>query len=103
MEKIAVILVETYAAKLFIASANQDNYFMIQDIETESIKLGLEMDDDHFLKKPQIDTTIRVLKNFRKICELHGVTKTIAIANLFRDSKPKNIYSFVNMLLKGAN
>ena len=94
MEKIAVILVETYSAKLFIASASQDNYFIMQDIETEPIKLGLEMDDDHFLKKPQIDSTIRVLKNFRKICELNNVTKTIAVANLFRESKPKNIYSF---------
>ncbi len=94
MEKIAVILVETYAAKLYIAAADQDNYFMLQDEECEPIKLGLEMGDDHFLKKPQIDATIKVLKNFRKICELYGVTKTIAIASLFRGSKPKNIYSF---------
>ena len=94
MEKIAVILVETYNAKLFIANADQDNYFIMQSVESEPIKLGLEMGDDHFLKKPQIDATIRVLKNFRKICEINGVTKTIAVANLFRDSKPKNIYSF---------
>ena len=94
MEKIAIILVETYSAKLYIAAANQDNYFIMQDVEVEPIKLGLEMGEDHFLKKPQIDSTIRVLKNFRKICEVHGVTKTIAVANLFRDTKPKNIYSF---------
>ena len=94
MEKIAVVLVETYSAKLFVASASQDNYFMLEAIEQEPIKLGLEMDDDHFLKKPQIDSTIRVLKNFKKVCELHNVTKTYAIANLFRDTKPKNIYSF---------
>lgn len=94
MENIAVILVETYSAKLYIATASQDNYFIMQDIEIEPIKLGLEMGDDHFLKKPQIDATIRVLKNFRKICELYNVTKTIAVANLFRESKPKNIYSF---------
>ncbi len=94
MENIAVILVETYSAKLYIASASQDNYFIMQDVETEPIKLGLEMGEDHFLKKPQIDATIKVLKNFRKICELYNVTKTIAVANLFRESKPKNIYSF---------
>lgn len=94
MEKIAVILVETYSAKLYIASASQDNYFILHDEEIEPIRLGLEMGDDHFLKKPQIDATIRVLKNFRKICELYGVSKTIAVANLFRETKPKNIYSF---------
>ena len=94
MEKIAVVLVETYSAKLYIASASQDNYFMLETIEQEPIKLGLDMDDDHFLKKPQIDATIRVLRNFRKICDLHNVTKIISIANLFRETKPKNIYSF---------
>lgn len=94
MEKIAVVLVETYSAKLYVVSASQDNYYMLEAIEQEPIKLGLEMDDDHFLKKPQIDATIRVLKNFKKICELHNVTKTFAIANLFRETKPKNIYSF---------
>ncbi len=94
MEKIAVVLVETYSAKLYIASANQDNYFIVEDVESEPIRLGLEMGEDHFLKKPQIDSTIRVLKNFRKICELYKVSRTIAVANLFRDTKPKNIYSF---------
>jgi len=94
LEKLAVILMETYSAKLYIASTSQDNYFMIEAIEQEPIKLALEMDDDHFLKKPQIDETIRVLRNFRKVCELHNVSKTIAIANLFRETKPKNIYSF---------
>jgi len=94
LEKIAVILVETYSAKLYIAAADQDNYFVMLAEEKEPIKLGLEMGEDHFLKKPQIDATISVLKNFRKICDVHSVTKTIAIANLFSDTKPKNIYSF---------
>lgn len=94
MDKIAVILVETYAAKLYIVAADQDNYFISLNEEKEPIKLGLEMGEDHFLKKPQIDATIAVLKNFRKICDVYGVNKTIAIANLFRDTKPKNIYSF---------
>ncbi len=94
LEKIAVVLLETYSAKLYIAAADQDNYFVLQAFQKEPIKLALEMDSDYFLKKPQIDQTIGVLKGFRKVCELHDVTKTIAIANLFRDSKPKNIYSF---------
>jgi len=94
LEKLAVILIETYSAKLYIASACQDNYFMLETVEQEPIKLALDMGDDHFLKKPQIDATINVLRNFRKICELNNVSKTIAIANLFRETKPKNIYSF---------
>ena len=66
----------------------------MQAFQKEAIKLSLSDDNDHFLKKPQIDQTINVLKSFRKVCELNDVTKTFAIANVFRESKPKNVYSF---------
>lgn len=94
MEKIAVVVVETYSAKLVIANVAQDNYFSICDVEVENIQYGLEMDDDHFLKKNQIMSIISTLKNFRKICDMFQVSKTIAIADFVKDSKPMNIYSF---------
>ena len=94
MDKIAVVVVETYSAKLVIANVVQDNYFSICDVEVEPIKFGLEMDDDHFLKKNQISSIISTLKNFRKICDMFSVSKTIAIASFIKDSKPMNIYSF---------
>lgn len=94
MEKIAVVVVETYTAKLIIANANQDNFFSICDAEYEIIPTGLEMDDDHFLKKNQIASIINILKNFRKICDMYAVSKTIAIASFVKDTKPMNIYSF---------
>ncbi len=94
MEKIAVIVVETYSAKIVIANMVQDNYFSICNVETESIQPGLKMDDDHFLKKNQISSIISILKNFRKICDMYAVSKTIAIATFVKDSKPMNIYSF---------
>ena len=94
MDKIAVVMVETYSAKLVIANVVQDNYFSICDVEVEPIKFGLEMDDDHFLKKNQIMSIISTLKNFRKICDMFAVTKTIAIASFVKDTKPMNIYSF---------
>ena len=94
MDKIAVVVVETYSAKLVIANVVQDNYFSICDVEVEPIRAGLEMDDDHFLKKSQIVSIISTLKNFRKICDMFAVTKTIAVATFVKDSKPMNIYSF---------
>ena len=94
MDKIAVVVVDTYTAKLVIANAVQDNYFSICDVEIENIKFALEMDDDHFLKKNQIMSIISTLKNFRKICDMYQVSKTIAIADFVKDSKPMNIYSF---------
>ena len=94
MEKIAVVVVETYSAKLVIANVVQDSFFSICDSEVELIEPGLEMDDDHFLKKNQISSVINILKNFRKICDMFNVSKTIAVATFVNDSKPMNIYSF---------
>ncbi len=94
MDKIAVVVVETYSAKLVIANVVQDHFFSICDVEVEPIRFGLEMDDDHFLKKNQIASIIGTLKNFRKICDMFSVTKTIAIATFVKDTKPMNIYSF---------
>lgn len=94
MDKIAVVVVETYCAKLVIANVVQDHFFSICDVEVEPIRFGLEMDDDHFLKKNQISSIISTLKNFRKICDMFAVSKTIAIATFVKDTKPMNLYSF---------
>ncbi len=94
MEKIAVVVVESYCAKLVIANYVQDHFFSICDVEVEPIRLGLDMDDDHFLKKSQISSIISTLKNFRKICDMFAVSKTVAIATFVKDTKPMNIYSF---------
>ena len=94
MDKIAVVVVETYCAKLVIANVLQNQIFSICDVEVEAIKPGLEMDDDHFLKKNQVSSVISTLKNFRKICDMFAVSKTIAIATFIKDTKPMNIYSF---------
>lgn len=94
MEKIAVIVVETYSAKIVIANMLQDNYFSICNVETEPIQPGLEMDNDHYLKRNQISSIISILKNFRKICDMYAVAKTIAIATFVKDSKPANLLSF---------
>ena len=93
MEKIAIVLIDTYNAKLVIAGSKKTDTFFIIDKEVETLNLGLEQ-EDHFLKKPQIDDCVRVLKDFRKVCEMHGVKKTIAIADFDENAKPKNIYSF---------
>ena len=94
MEKIAVVLVETYSAKLVIASVVNNNYFVVSDVEKEDIKLDIAPDADMFLKKSQIDASIKVLKNFRKICEMHQVSRAIAVSTFVGNKKPKNIYSF---------
>ena len=94
VERIAVLDVQTYVAKLTIANFEQDKFFAVCDVEVEAIDPNLEMDDDHFLKKRQIASVIKILKNYRKICDMYEVSKTIAVATFVNDSKPMNLYSF---------
>ena len=70
--KTITVLVETYRASLVIADSDMNNYFLVVCEEHENIKLGLDLSRDHFLKKPQIDDTIHVLKNYKKLCEVTG-------------------------------
>ena len=70
MDKFAIITVESNAAKLVIASVINGNYFTISDFEKSAVKLECEADADMFLKKSQIDSTIKVLKNFIKAAGL---------------------------------
>lgn len=94
MENVAVIVVDSYFAKLRIASVDPNNYFIIKDEEIDAVKLGLNVEKDHFLKKPQIEATITTLKNFKKICDIHKVTKTYAYALFNEGNRPKNLISF---------
>ncbi|MBQ7579296.1 MAG: hypothetical protein IJT25_02050 [Clostridia bacterium] len=94
MEKVAVVLIDSFCAKLTIASVQNNECFMIIDSEKENLNLSLEEGSDYFLKKSQIDNAVLALKNFRKICEMHGVSKVHAIATFSANNKPKNIYSF---------
>ena len=94
MEKIAVILMDSFSVKLSINSVVNNEYFMAIDSEKEELKLTLEENSDCFLKKSQIDSTISALKNYRKICEMHGVNKVYALAIFTENQKPKNLYSF---------
>lgn len=94
MENVAVIVVDAYFAKLRVASVEPNNYFIIKDEEIDTVKLGLDIEKDHFLKKPQIEATIQTLKNFKKICDIHNVTKTYAYALFTEANRPKNLLSF---------
>ncbi len=94
MERIAFIEVGCFQAKLIIADTRQGLFYNVIDRQTDDIELGLDMDKDHFLKKSQIEATIKILKNFRKICDMYEVAKVVAISSFIAESKPKNMISF---------
>ena len=94
MEKIAFIEITSYTAKLIIAEVVQNSSFAIVERQSDDVSLSLDGEKDHFLKKSQIDQAIKVLKNFRKICDEAEVTKTVCNCTFAQDVKPKNLISF---------
>ena len=94
MEKVAVILVGINKAELIISTVDNNNYFIINDREFENVNLNVSQSEDMFLNKMQIDAAIKILKNFRKICELYGVSRVIAVSTFGDQEKPKNLHSF---------
>lgn len=95
MEKIAVVELGFSQVKMVIAEVGQDYFFEIARL-TEFLRFGFESSRDKLFKKAHIDEVVLVLKNFKKLCEVHGVNKTYANAIFSDSNKPKNIYSFLD-------
>lgn len=95
LERIAIINVETFKAKISVVETEENGFFRVVDQEVEEIDMCLQPDSDMFLTKLQIDKAIKALRNLRRICEMYHVNKTIAFATFAGgDEKPKNIHSF---------
>lgn len=80
MERIAIIDLGSYTARLLIMEISQSGHFHIVDQLKEAPRLGEGMDRDGFLKPQRIQEAIRTLKMFRKLCDAYGIEKTIAVA-----------------------
>ena len=80
MERIAIIDLGSNTARLLLVDVTEDGHFQIVDQLKESSRLGEGMDRDGFLKPDRIQETIRTLKMFRKLCDVNGIERIIAVA-----------------------
>lgn len=96
MERNAYIEINSYTAKLIIAEVQKNSFFNVVARRVVPIELGKDFDKDRFLKRAQIDYAIEVLKQFKKMCNMYEVNKSIAIATFLNEKKPKNLNSFID-------
>lgn len=96
MEKVAVIEIGMFYAKLKILAVSENNYFIVTDSKQDDFRFELEKENEGFLKKPEIDAMISILKDYRKICDINNVEKTFAIGNFANNNKCKNLNSFID-------
>ena len=96
MEKIAFIEINNYLAKLIIAETKTNAHFNLITRRMVPIELGRDFEKDHFFKRPQIEDTIEVLKQFKQTCNMFGVEKTCMYGSFLTDMRPKNLNSFID-------
>lgn len=95
LEKIAIIDLGSNTARLLIVDISESGYFQIVDQLKEAPRLGEGVEKDGFLKPVRIQETIRVLKMFRKLCDVNGIDRIIGVATA-AVRRAKNQRSFLD-------
>lgn len=95
VEKIGIIDLGSNTARLLIVEVSEGGYFRIVDQLKEAPRLGEGMEKEGFLKPARIQATIRVLKMFRKLCDVNGIERIIAVATA-AVRRAKNQRSFLD-------
>lgn len=95
LEKIAIIDLGSNTARLLLIEVSENGYFQIVDQLKEAPRLGEGIEKDGFLKPERIRDTIRTLKMFRKLCDVNGIERIIAVATA-AVRRAKNQRSFLD-------
>ena len=80
MERIAIIDLGSNTARLLIVDVKENGHFYVVDQLKEAPRLGEGVDKDGFLKPARIHDTINTLKMFRKLCDVNGIERVLAVA-----------------------
>ena len=95
VERLGIIDLGSNTARLLIVEVSENGYFQIIDQLKEAPRLGEGMESEGFLKPQRIQATIKVLKMFRRLCDVHGIDKIIAVATA-AVRRAKNQRSFLD-------
>lgn len=95
LERIAIIDLGSNTARLLLVDVMENGHFQIVDQLKEAPRLGEGMERDGFLKSARIQETIRTLKMFRKLCDVNGIERIIAVATA-AVRRAKNQRSFLD-------
>jgi exopolyphosphatase/guanosine-5'-triphosphate,3'-diphosphate pyrophosphatase len=95
VEKIAIIDLGSNTARLLIVDVMDNGHFYVVDQLKEAPRLGEGMEKDGFLKPARIHETINTLKMFRKLCDVNGIERVIAVATA-AVRRAKNQRSFLD-------
>jgi exopolyphosphatase/guanosine-5'-triphosphate,3'-diphosphate pyrophosphatase len=95
LERIAIIDLGSNTARLLLIDVKENGHFQIVDQLKEAPRLGEGMERDGFLKPARVQETIKTLKMFRKLCDVNGIERIIAVATA-AVRRAKNQRSFLD-------
>ena len=80
MEKVAVIQLDAMSLRLLLVEVEGSYFRPVEEI-VEDLKLGKDISQAQFINVVNVSATLKLLKMFRKLCDLNSVTKSYAIAS----------------------
>ncbi len=87
MERVAVIQLDSMNLRLLLVEV-EGIYFRIYDEISESLKLGKDINSNGMINVANSSSTLKILKMFRKVCDINNVTKNYSIATeIFKHAK----------------
>ena len=95
VEKVAIIDLGSNTARLLIVEVSENGYFQVVDQLKEAPRIGEGMEKEGFLKPQRIQATIKVLKMFRRLCDVNRIDRIIAVATA-AVRRAKNQRSFLD-------
>lgn len=87
MEKIAVIQLD-YSKIKFLLLEVENSYFKVCEEITENLSIGDDIKKDGLISVMNANTTLKILKMFRKLCDRNNVVKSFSVATeIFKMAK----------------
>lgn len=80
METIGIMDIGSNSVRLILVKVFQDMSFRLMDEHKESIRLGDGLDKNLMLREDKIDSAIKTITMFKRLCDAQNATKIIAVA-----------------------
>lgn len=76
----AIIDIGSNSIRVVIYQVNVDLTFKIIDQEKSIVRLGSYLNKDNYINNEGVDITVRVLREFKDLCDIYGATEIDAVA-----------------------
>ncbi|MCK9575173.1 MAG: hypothetical protein WCX32_04255 [Clostridia bacterium] len=101
MEKVGILEISEKYVKLMMATVTDNGYFVVSDEIEKPLNIGKQLSEDGVIKSGEITDLAKILKLYRRMCEINKITKLYGIvASSIKNAK--NQRSFIEEINASA-